>query len=69
MGTHFNTLVEARKYVREMSEQATAKIGGDDVWEHEPTRAVAVATADELIEEGENSDEWRRLGTVAEVLY
>jgi hypothetical protein len=65
----FSSLNEARKYVREMSEEFTAAIGGEDVWEHEPTRAIAVGTADELIEDGENSDEWRRLGTVSETLY
>lgn len=69
MNTHFNTLAAARKYVRETSETATAAIGDEIVWEHEPTRAVAICTADDLIESGENSDDWRELGTVAEVLY
>lgn len=66
----FDTLAEARAYVREMSIEATAAIGGDDVWEHEPTCAIAIGTADELVEgEGTSSDEWRRLGTVSETLY
>lgn len=66
----FSSLTEARTYVREMSEKATAAIGGEDVWEHEPTRAIAIGTADELVEgEGESSDAWRRLGTVSETLH
>jgi hypothetical protein len=67
----FTNINEARTYVREMSIEATEQIGDQEVWEHEPTRAVAVvSSAEDLLgaNPGDSADEWRLLGTVAEVL-
>ena len=64
----FTNIHEAAKFVREMSEEATARIGDNEVW-RQPDGSVVI------LEPGEgNNNEWLDegavlIGTVAEKLY
>lgn len=68
---NFNNVRAAMAYVREMDEEATAAIGDQEVWKHDSGAVLIGVTAEGIIEdEGEESaDDWRLLGTVAQVLY
>ena len=68
---NFNNVRAAMAYVREMDEEATVKIGDDEVWKHDSGAVLIGATAEGIIEdEGEEgADNWLLLGTVAQVLY
>jgi len=67
----FDTMHEAARYIREMSEAATAKIGGDEVWQHDAVVVLVGATAEAIAEDegAESANNWRLLGTVAQVFY
>ena len=67
----FDTMREATRYIREMSEAATANIGGDEVWQHDSGVVLVGATAEAIAEDegAESANRWWLLGTVAQVLY
>jgi hypothetical protein len=67
----FKNIRQARMYVWEMSEEATAEIGDQEVWEYEPTREVFVGTtANQIVEDdADAADNYRLIGLVREVLY
>jgi hypothetical protein len=62
----FDSLKDARMYVRELDEGATAEIGDASVMEYSNGEIEIVAIGEE---HGDTSDAPLYLGTVAQVLY
>lgn len=63
---NFNTMREAIRYVREMSEEATAAIGDHEVWQYDSGDVEIVEPGSDLSDAG---DAAKLVGLVREVLY
>lgn len=65
MMMNFDGLRNARSYVREMDEEATAEIGDNEVWQFDNGEIVIVEPGTQVSEE----DDAKLIGLVKEVLY
>lgn len=66
MTMNFDTMRQAIKAVREMSEEATAEIGDCEVWQYDSGDIEIVEPGTDLSDTGDNA---KLVGLVREVLY